>query len=140
MSSSSHSQSSPSNLYCHCGERTQLHISKTSLNPGKKFHGCINWKDGGCNFFKWSENPSTTRSQVSSVSILELERKFSVIDKHKTSMVELQRKILVLEEELQTLKKLNNAHLSSAMKKIRSLEFVVANTWLICFIVVVMRL
>ncbi|GER34745.1 lissencephaly-1 homolog [Striga asiatica] len=148
MSSSSHSQSSQPIVYCKCLERTTILTSKTSSNPGKKFYGCKNWNNGGCTFFRWCENQSTTQSQVSSDSILELERKFSLIEEQKTSMaelqrkmVELQRKLVVLEAELQSLKKVNNAHLSSTMKKLRCLEFIVVITWFIGFIgVVVIRL
>ncbi|GER36240.1 nuclear distribution protein PAC1 [Striga asiatica] len=121
--SSSSSHSSPFPLYCRCNEKTQIRVSKTSTSPEKKFHGCKKWNDGGCNFFKWCENTSTTHSQEASESILELERKFSLIEENKTSMVELERKILILEAEMKALKKSNNSESSATLKKLRCLEF-----------------
>ncbi|CAA0841730.1 zinc knuckle (CCHC-type) family protein [Striga hermonthica] len=71
MSSASSSFPSPSNLLCYCGKRAQLRTSRTPSNPGKKFHGCKNWKDGGCTFFKWEDDPESSNNQILANEIIE---------------------------------------------------------------------
>ncbi|CAA0823875.1 Unknown protein [Striga hermonthica] len=63
---SASSFSSPSEILCSCGEKAQLRTSKTSTNPGKRFHGCKKWKQGGCEFFMWAEPTSQINSATSS--------------------------------------------------------------------------
>ncbi|KAL3643472.1 hypothetical protein CASFOL_014287 [Castilleja foliolosa] len=43
--------SAAGNVICKCGKLAKLRTSSTRGNPGRKFHGCVDWKIGGCNFY-----------------------------------------------------------------------------------------
>ncbi|KAI3467798.1 hypothetical protein Pfo_024461 [Paulownia fortunei] len=51
-------------LYCHYGKQAQLRISWTNDNPGRRFHGCQNWKRGGCDYFVWEDPPMCSRAMT----------------------------------------------------------------------------
>ncbi|KAH1082169.1 hypothetical protein J1N35_021930 [Gossypium stocksii] len=38
---------------CHCNKLAPRDASWSDLNPGRRFYGCLNFRDGGCDFFKW---------------------------------------------------------------------------------------
>ncbi|KAL3640027.1 hypothetical protein CASFOL_014995 [Castilleja foliolosa] len=42
-------------VLCKCGKLAKIRTSSTRDNPGRKFHGCVDWKNGGCNFFSWAD-------------------------------------------------------------------------------------
>ncbi|KAG8388705.1 hypothetical protein BUALT_Bualt02G0153200 [Buddleja alternifolia] len=64
MSSSSSTSSSPGLRLCYCKKTPCLQTSWTDDNPGRRFKGCENWKNGGCNFFRWFDPPMCPRSMV----------------------------------------------------------------------------
>ncbi|CAN1128901.1 hypothetical protein LINPERPRIM_LOCUS17122 [Linum perenne] len=42
-------------ILCRCGLQATRRISRTSLNPGRKFFGCPLFPIGGCDYFVWYE-------------------------------------------------------------------------------------
>ncbi|GER25411.1 GRF zinc finger family protein [Striga asiatica] len=60
MSSSiSNSRVSPD---CRCNKKTKVWTSWTPANPGRRFRGCEDWEDGGCDFFAWEDPPIPRRT------------------------------------------------------------------------------
>ncbi|PPD77665.1 hypothetical protein GOBAR_DD25402 [Gossypium barbadense] len=37
----------------HCNKLAPIDTSWSDLNPGRRFYGCSDFRDGGCDFFKW---------------------------------------------------------------------------------------
>ncbi|CAA0841880.1 DNA topoisomerase 3-alpha [Striga hermonthica] len=119
--------SSPSNLLCHCGKRAQLRTSRTPSNPGKKFHGCKNWKDGGCTFFKWEDDPESSNNQILANEIIEVGNKMLLLEAENKKLkesVELQLHVQDIYDE----------ELSKIRQKIWKLQVFVAVTWLLFII------
>ncbi|XP_050215892.1 uncharacterized protein LOC126666995 [Mercurialis annua] len=52
-------------LWCNCrvSRIAPLYTSWTEKNPGRRFYGCVNYKNGGCNFFEWHDKEMTGRAQ-----------------------------------------------------------------------------
>ena len=49
-------------LTCYCGIPSQLQISWTEPNPGRRFYGCTRYKsENDCNFFHWYDPPTPER-------------------------------------------------------------------------------
>ncbi|TYH31302.1 hypothetical protein ES288_A01G163000v1 [Gossypium darwinii] len=38
---------------CHCNKLALRDTSWSDLNPESRFYGCSDFRDGGCDFFKW---------------------------------------------------------------------------------------
>ncbi|KAK5846707.1 hypothetical protein PVK06_003004 [Gossypium arboreum] len=38
---------------CHCNKLAPRDTSWSDLNPGRRFYGCSDFRDSGCDFFKW---------------------------------------------------------------------------------------
>ncbi|KAG8363373.1 hypothetical protein BUALT_Bualt19G0015600 [Buddleja alternifolia] len=99
MSSSSSTSSSPGLRLCYCKKTPCLQTSWTDDNPGRRFIGCENWKNGGCNFFRWFDPPMCPRSMV---VIPELRREKSRVASEND---QLRQKISSLLDEKMNLKR-----------------------------------
>ncbi|OIT22577.1 PREDICTED: uncharacterized protein LOC109217411 [Nicotiana attenuata] len=76
------SQNSQNSVYeedldlCCCGDYAKLKTSTTPANSGRRFYGCrISRKNGGCNYFRWFDDPCTgpsEREQLPSRAMLRL--------------------------------------------------------------------
>ncbi|KAK5792877.1 hypothetical protein PVK06_034003 [Gossypium arboreum] len=40
-------------IKCHFNKLAPIHTSLSDLNPKRRFNGCLDFQDGGCDFFKW---------------------------------------------------------------------------------------
>ncbi|KAH1090039.1 hypothetical protein J1N35_017296 [Gossypium stocksii] len=47
---------------CHCNKLAPRDISWSYLNPGRRFYGCSDFRDGGCDFFKWYDGKMCDRA------------------------------------------------------------------------------
>ncbi|CAA0841048.1 Unknown protein [Striga hermonthica] len=131
--SSSSSFSSPSNLSCYCRQPAQVRISKTPSNPGKKFHGCKNWNNGGCNFFRWEDEPDSSNNQVMANELIELRNKMLLLEAENQKMKES------VALQFQHAQDIHVEEFSKIRQNIWKLELFVVATWVmfIIFIVVV---
>ncbi|KAL8457714.1 hypothetical protein ACS0TY_035544 [Phlomoides rotata] len=81
MSSTSSFLTSPVGRYaiCFCRQEARVRTSWTVDNPGRRFFGCRFWKvdGGGCNFFKWLDDPIEDRSKTVILSLLKEKREFA---------------------------------------------------------------
>ncbi|KAM7496961.1 hypothetical protein LguiA_021375 [Lonicera macranthoides] len=65
MSSNSGSNSgSCSYATCFCGEVAPMRVSWTEKNPGRRFIGCKNFSNNGCNFFHWVDKESPVAEEI----------------------------------------------------------------------------
>ncbi|KAM7468929.1 hypothetical protein LguiA_007112 [Lonicera macranthoides] len=65
MSSNSSSNSgSCSYATCFCGEVAAMRVSRTEKNPGRRFIGCKNFGNNGCNFFHWVDKERTVAEGI----------------------------------------------------------------------------
>ncbi|TYI39424.1 hypothetical protein ES332_A02G097500v1 [Gossypium tomentosum] len=46
---------------CHCNKLAPRDTSWSDLNPGRRFYGCSDFRDGGCDFFKWYDGKKCDR-------------------------------------------------------------------------------
>ncbi|KAE9467288.1 hypothetical protein C3L33_00795, partial [Rhododendron williamsianum] len=102
-SSSTNYHSSPNpSVMCLCGIRAPLRTSNSEDNPGRRFFGCINYKEyNGCTYFDWFDPPTYARG-------MDYGRK-------------MVRKNLALEAQIAELKKTNEAHIAELKKSNESL-------------------
>ncbi|KAL6577381.1 hypothetical protein OROMI_011657 [Orobanche minor] len=49
--------------FCDCCLRAQRNCSWTHRNPGRRFYGCRNWQNAGCNYFRFIDPPMTERAR-----------------------------------------------------------------------------
>ncbi|KAH1047605.1 hypothetical protein J1N35_038389 [Gossypium stocksii] len=47
---------------CHCNKLAPRDTSWSDLNLGRKFYGCLDFQDGGCDFFKWYDGKMCDRA------------------------------------------------------------------------------
>ncbi|KAI8524512.1 hypothetical protein RHMOL_Rhmol13G0154600 [Rhododendron molle] len=100
-STSYHSSPNPS-VMCLCGIRAPLRTSSSEDNPGRRFFGCINYKEyNGCTYFDWFDAPTCARG-------MDYGRK-------------MVRKNLALEAQIAEFKKTNEAHIAKLKKSNESL-------------------
>ncbi|KAL2485827.1 GRF zinc finger containing protein [Abeliophyllum distichum] len=56
---------------CYCGVHCVLKTSWTDENPGRRFLGCPNFREGGgCNYFDWIDPPIPNRKKSTFLSLL----------------------------------------------------------------------
>ncbi|KAH1038272.1 hypothetical protein J1N35_040015 [Gossypium stocksii] len=46
----------------HCNKLALRDTSWSDLNPGRRFYGCLDFQDGGCDFFKWYDGKMCNRA------------------------------------------------------------------------------
>ncbi|XVF78817.1 hypothetical protein PTKIN_Ptkin14bG0167400 [Pterospermum kingtungense] len=103
-------EKSSSNNYlevkCKCGFRAPIRRSTTVKNPSRYFHGCGNYIEGGCDFFRWvdrkpSSHPLNTESEkdLFFTEIRELKNEITQLKKASNTM-----EINMLMEEVRSLK------------------------------------
>ncbi|GER44426.1 GRF zinc finger containing protein [Striga asiatica] len=126
--SSASSFSSPGNLFCYCGLTAQLRTSKTPTNPGKKFHGCKNWQDGGCKFFKWEDEPDSSNNQILANEMIELRNKMLLLEAENKKIMES------VELQFHHAQDIYVEEFSKIRQNIWKLEVFVAATWVLFII------
>ncbi|CAA0813367.1 Unknown protein [Striga hermonthica] len=103
MSESSHSTGF---LECWCRKRAVIRTSWTADNPGSRFHSCLGYKNGGCNFFSWVDPPTSDRSQTIIPGLL---KKMNALERVKENLkfenTKLEDKVEKLEEKIEKLQK-----------------------------------
>ncbi|KAG5520597.1 hypothetical protein RHGRI_033246 [Rhododendron griersonianum] len=112
------------NMLCNCGIRSPLRCTKSGLNAGRRFYGCLNYKTKfRCEFFMWVNPPKSesTQSNIENTHNLqthnselqgkvdELESRVEVLEAMKEQMhkevQQMQKKIGQMQKEVLCLKK-----------------------------------
>ncbi|XP_057444322.1 uncharacterized protein At4g04775-like [Lotus japonicus] len=59
-------------LYCKCGERAALRVSRTDANPKRPFYACYlpRYHEFNCNFFRWVDEVEEEIAQDGRVNVL----------------------------------------------------------------------
>ncbi|GER33255.1 GRF zinc finger containing protein [Striga asiatica] len=86
---------------CRCGRRTVIRTTWKDANPERRFQSCLNYENGGCDFFDWYDPPMRRRSKVIIPGLL--------------------RKMNEREAEIENLK-LKNEHLVKLDKKLKKMN------------------
>ncbi|KAL8536206.1 hypothetical protein ACS0TY_011735 [Phlomoides rotata] len=96
-STSSFSSAVSRNRFCFCQQEARVHTSWTVDNPGRRFFGCRFWKvnGGGCNFFKWLDDPIEDRSKTVILSLLKEKREFALKRENDTSSGKFYKNALI---------------------------------------------
>ncbi|CAN1753228.1 hypothetical protein LINPERHAP1_LOCUS5075, partial [Linum perenne] len=76
-------------IVCRCGLQAARRISRTSLNPGRKFFGCPLFPNGGCDYFVWYE--------VKGATLMEKEELVRMADKLQIQVCNLQEENMHLQ-------------------------------------------
>ncbi|KAI8556757.1 hypothetical protein RHMOL_Rhmol05G0279900 [Rhododendron molle] len=83
-SSSSHFNSIFEGPPCKCGIPAPIRTSKTEANRGRRFLGCINYKQpsrSGCDFFFWIDPERDTQKELLEADNNDMRRKISILTK-----------------------------------------------------------
>ncbi|XP_062154844.1 uncharacterized protein LOC133862932 [Alnus glutinosa] len=79
---------------CYCGVRARLRYSWTSDNPGRKWYGCIKYKEAGdCDFFRWADNDMTSYEKRLEEHMRDMEegRRADIEEVEKMTMANIDR-------------------------------------------------
>ncbi|KAI8552016.1 hypothetical protein RHMOL_Rhmol06G0232400 [Rhododendron molle] len=90
---------------CGCGRRVVMRTSLTTKNPGRRFLGCINYKQrNGCNFFVWID-PKTCSRGLEYAKIMQAKKEAleGEVEELKMKIESLERGKQIMEEENEAL-------------------------------------
>lgn len=93
-------------VICHCREVCRIATSWTLSNPGRRFHGCINYgSPKACNYFMWYDPPMPQPTKSMMVKFLKSLRKAEEENNvMKTEIWELKKEKRRMQIEIETLK------------------------------------
>ncbi|GER46943.1 GRF zinc finger family protein [Striga asiatica] len=127
-------------LECRCRKMAVIRTSWTADNPGRRFHSCLEYKNGGCDFFSWVDPPTCDRPEKIMPGLVKkmkaLERANENFKFENTKLEEkvekLEEKIEKLQKKVEKLQALNKRLVEKKEKMEMKMGFALAIAALLC--------